>query len=108
MRKIKNWFIRYKEELLFGWSIVATVVMLLFLATTILFMGISEDLVSRVDMEVTEKEEIKMERDKYYYLLDDLKQTYEDVVPKGQYIQDVEYLESVIRELREQLETYNN
>ena len=33
-----------------------------------------------------------------------LKQTYEDVIPKQQYIDDIEYLESVILELRTQCE----
>ena len=35
---------------------------------------------------------------------DELKQTYEDVIPKQQYIDDIEYLESVILELRTQCE----
>lgn len=108
-RKVLNWLKRNKDELLVGWGILATGLAAVSFTISIVFMAISDDLVKRVEMEVTEKEELKttnkylkMNRDYYMYLADELQQTYEDVVPKQQYIDDIEYLESVIRELRGQ------
>lgn len=108
-RKVLDWLKRNKDELLVGWGILATGLVAMFFTISIVFIAISDDLVKRIEMEVTEKEELlisndylKKNRDYYMYLADELQQTYEDVVPKQQYIDDIEYLESVIRELRGQ------
>lgn len=115
MKKVKNWFVKNKDELLVAWGTMGTLISLLLILVTITMMAISEDLVEVVNTrnkEIAEKEAeietLTYERNYYYYLTDELEQTYEDVIPKGQYIQDIEYLESVILELREQCETYNN
>lgn len=108
-KKVLDWLKRNKDDLLLAWCTLATGLAVIFLVMCLLFMAISNDLVGRIEMEVTEKEELrisneylKKNRDYYKILVDDLKQTYEDVVPKQQYIDDIEYLESVIRELRGQ------
>lgn len=108
IKKVKEWFSEYEYEILAGYSIFITALAIFFVVISILFMAISNDLADVVSMKNTELEEVTMEKNRYYYLIDELKQNYEDVIPKQQYIDDVEYLESVIRDLREQLETYNN
>lgn len=111
MGKIKDWFIKYKEELLFTWGTIGTMVSIFLIVFVMVLVAITEDLTKVVhtkDQKLSDKEGIidtlTYERNYYYYLVDELQQTYEDVVPKGQYIQDVEYLESVILELRGQCE----
>lgn len=106
-KKVLDWLKRNKDDLLLAWGILATGLAVVFFTMCLVFMAISDDLVGRIEMEVTEKNELKVSneylkrnRDYYMYLVDDLQQTYEDVVPKQQYIDDIEYLESVIRELR--------
>lgn len=110
-KKIKNWLKEYKYDLLFGWSCFATGLAIVFLIGTLTFMAISNDLVGRVEKEIKTQDELKSELEVarseasyYYYMADELKQTYEDVIPKQQYIDDIEYLESVILELRTQCE----
>lgn len=106
-KKVLDWLKRNKDDLLLAWGTLATGLAAVFFTMCLVFMAISDDLVGRIEMEVTEKNELKVSneylkknRDYYMYLVDDLQQTYEDVVPKQQYIDDIEYLESVIRELR--------
>lgn len=104
-----KWFKKNKEEILSVYSIVITCLILVIIAFMILFMGISEDLTNRV---ISQENEIKQltvdlenmtyERNECYYQLDQTYQLYEDVVPLWQYVSDIEYLESVIRELRGQ------
>ena len=110
-KKIKNWLEKYKYDLLFGWGCFATGLAIVFLLGTLTFMAISDDLVGRVEKEIKTQDELKSELEVarseasyYYYMTDELKQTYEDVIPKQQYIDDIEYLESVILELRTQCE----
>lgn len=109
MAKIKDFLKKNKDDILLGWSLLASGLALVFFAFCAVFMVISDDLVKRVEAEVQAQEDLKIEieianmrANYYYYLADDLQQSYEDVVPKQQYIDDVEYLESVIRELRGQ------
>lgn len=119
MEKVKAWFERNKDDILVAWGTAGTFTTILLIVFCIVTMAISEDLVGVVntkDKEIAKKdtiiETLEYERNYYYYLADELQQTYEEVVPKGQYIQDIEYLESVILELRYQCElqcgTYNN
>lgn len=108
MKKVQDWLKRNKEELLFGWGMVGTAVSIVLILFVSIVMAMSNDLVDRVEKEVSEKETIETaledktrEAAYYYSMYDSLIQSYEDVIPKGQYIQDVEYLESVILQLRE-------
>lgn len=108
MKKVLDWLKENKNEIIAGWSLVATVIAILAICGCAIFMAISDDLVGVVETKEAEKQAMEEERNYYYYLADDLQQTYEEVVPKQQYIDDIEYLESVILELRYQCETYNN
>lgn len=114
MAKVKDWFVRNKFEIVLG-SLVVTVMLLvlsgLFIA---MLVPMTEDLTNVVQTKNNEIEELIYERNYYYGMYDSIQQTYEEVVPKQQYIQDVEYLESVILELRtlcegecKKCETYN-
>lgn len=108
MKKVQDWLKRNKEELLFGWGMIGTAISIVLILFVSMVIAMSNDLVGRVEKEVAEKEtmekalEDKTKEAAYYYTMyDSLIQSYEDVIPKGQYIQDVEYLESVILKLRE-------
>lgn len=101
MKKLKNWLERNKDELLFGGITVLVSLLALSIAGNIIFIGISNDLVDRVQKEVNEKEVLKQERNYYYGLYDSVIQSYEDAIPKQQYIDDIEYLESIILQLRQ-------
>ena len=52
----------------------------------------------------TQMQKLTIERNIEAAKVDSILQTYEDTVPKQQYIDDIEYLESVILELRTQYE----
>lgn len=112
MKRIKQWFIDNKEELLVAWGTLATAIAMILVGFCIIMVSITNDLVKKV--QILEANEKELQFDVVYYstLADELAQTYEDVIPKQQYIQDIEYLESVILELRYQCElecgTYNN
>lgn len=119
MKKVKAWFVRNKDELLVAWGTLGTFVSLLLIVFTIALVAMTEDLTEvateqKKELSANEAimETLTYERNYYAILADDLMQTYEDTVPKQQYIQDIEYLESVILELRTQCElhceTYNN
>lgn len=101
MKKVLKWLEERKDELLFGGIIVLVSFLVLSIAGNIIFIGISNDLVDRVEKEVNEKEVLQQERNYYYGLYDSIIQSYEDVIPKQQYIDDIEYLESVILQLRQ-------
>lgn len=101
MKKLKNWLERNKDELLFGGITLLVSLLLLSIAGNVIFIGISNDLVDRVEKEVNEKEVLQQERNYYYGLYDSVIQSYEDAIPKQQYIDDIEYLESVILQLRQ-------
>ena len=101
MKKVLKWLEERKDELLFGGIIVLVSLLVLSIAGNIVFIGISNDLVDRVEKEVNEKEVLQQERNYYYGLYDSVIQSYEDAIPKQQYIDDIEYLESVILQLRQ-------
>ena len=101
MEKLKNWLKRNRDDLLFGGIAVLVALLALSIAGNIIFIGISNDLVNRVEKEVNEKEVLQQERNYYYGLYDSVIQSYEDAIPKQQYIDDIEYLESVILQLRQ-------
>lgn len=114
MAKVKDWFVRNKFEIVLGSLVLFIIVSLLSILFNVMLMAISEDLTNVVQTKNNEIEELTYERNYYYSMYDSIQQTYEEVVPKQQYIQDVEYLESVILELRtlcegecKKCETYN-
>ena len=101
MKKVLKWLEERKDELLFGGIAVLVALLALSIAGNVIFIGISNDLVDRVEKEVNEKEVLQQERNYYYGLYDSVIQSYEDAIPKQQYIDDIEYLESVILQLRQ-------
>ena len=101
MKKVLKWLEGKRDELLFGGIIILVSLLVLSIAGNITFIGISNDLVDRVEKEVNEKEVLQLERNYYYGLYDSVIQSYEDAIPKQQYIDDIEYLESVILQLRQ-------
>jgi len=114
MAKVKDWFVRNKFEIVLGSFILAVMLLLLASLFIAMLVPMTEDLTNVVQTKNNEIEELTYERNYYYGMYDSIQQTYEEVVPKQQYIQDVEYLESVILELRtlcegecKKCETYN-
>lgn len=110
-KKIKNWLSSNKLEVLEVYSMTITALLVLFLLWAILFTAMSNDLVGVVNSknaEIERKkvviEELNKQKNIAEMKLDDVMQQYEDVIPKQQYIDDIEYLESVILELRTQCE----
>ena len=101
MKKVLKWLKERKDELLFGGITLLVGLLGISIVYNVIFTAISNDLVDRVEKEVSEKRVLLQERNNYYGLYDSVIQSYEDVIPKGQYIQDVEYLESVILQLRQ-------
>lgn len=101
MKKVLKWLERNRDEIMYGIIALLTALLIMAICFSILFMGISNDLVGRVEKEVKEKEVLKQERNYYYGLYDSVIQSYEDAIPKQQYIDDIEYLESVILRLRQ-------
>ena len=105
---MKKWVKDHKEDLLIIWGLVGTVCAIILLIYSIAVSAMASDLTNVVAKKNKEIEQLTIERNNYHYAYDQLQQTYEDVVPKAQYIQDIEYLELVILELRDKCESYNN
>lgn len=108
---ICNWFIKYKEEIKTGYLILVTAALLLLILFIVAVVAMTNDLVGVVENQNYEiegyKEEIEyltIEKNKAEAAKDSIIQDYEDSIPKQQYIDDIEYLESVILELRTQCE----
>lgn len=104
MAKVKDWFVENKFEIVLGALVIFIMVSLLSIVFNAILMSMSNDLVEVVETKNAEIEDLIYERNYYYGAYDSIIQAYEDVVPKQQYIQDIEYLESVILELRTQCE----
>lgn len=100
LNKIKDIVIEYKSELKLG---ALTLIIGMFVISCLfnwVLVVMTDDLVGRVreqELEINELKESVRLRD---IAIDDLNQMYEDVVPFEQYLDEIEYLESVIRELR--------
>lgn len=101
MKKLKNWLERNRDEIMYGIIALLTALLIMAICFSILFMGISDDLVEEVQVRNGEIEQLEYERNYYYGLYDSVIQSYEDTIPKQQYIDDIEYLESVILQLRQ-------
>ena len=101
MKKLKNWLERNRDEIMYGIIALLTALLIMAICFSILFMGISDDLVEEVQVRNREIEQLEYERNYYYGLYDSVVQSYEDAIPKQQYIDDIEYLESVILQLRQ-------
>lgn len=109
--RVKDWYIEYKEDIKTCYMFAVTVIVVIIGIFTCALVAICNDLVGVVETRNNEiegyQEEINyliIERNKAEAARDSIIQTYEDSIPKQQYLDDIEYLESVIYELRTQYE----
>ena len=109
--RVKDWCIEYKEDIKTCYMMLVTMVIVIISIFTCAVVAMCNDLVRVVETRNNEiegyKEEINyliIERNKAEAARDSIIQTYEDSIPKQQYLDDIEYLESVILELRTQCE----
>lgn len=94
-KKIKNWLSSNKLEILEVYSITITAILAVVTLWLILFTAMSNDLVEVVDDKNTEIEELTKQK-----LI--IETNFNEIMQ--QYTDDIEYLESVILELRTQCE----
>lgn len=109
--RVKDWCIKYKEDIKTGYMMLVTGGIIITGLFTWALVAMCNDLVGVVETRNNEiegyKEQIKyltIEKNKAEAAKDSIIQTYEDSIPKQQYLDDIEYLESVIYELRTQYE----
>lgn len=109
--RVKDWCIEYKEDIKTCYMFAITVIVIIIGIFTCALVAMCNDLVGVVETRNNEiegyQEEINyliIERNKAEAARDSIIQTYEDSIPKQQYLDDIEYLESVIYELRTQYE----
>lgn len=109
--RVKDWCIEYKEDIKTCYMFTITVIVVIIGIFTCALVAMCNDLVGVVETRNNEiegyQEEINyliIERNKAEAARDSIIQTYEDSIPKQQYLDDIEYLESVILELRTQCE----
>ena len=107
--RVKDWCIEYKDDIKTCYMMIVTVLMIIIGIFTWAVIAMCNDLVGVVQTRNNEiqgyKEQINyliIEKNKSEAAKDSIIQTYEDSIPKQQYIDDIEYLESVILELRTQ------
>ena len=110
MKKVLDWLKENKEEIVEATAIGLFLLVLGLMLFIVILVAMTDDLVGVVAEKQAQLDQVTMERNRSYSVNDSIMQTYEDAIPKQQYIDDIEYLESVIRELREscQNDTYNN
>ena len=107
--RVKDWCIEYKKEIKTCYIILVTVIAIFICLFTCILITMCNDLVDVIETKNNEieryKEEIKyltIKRNEAESERESIIQTYEDSIPKQQYINDIEYLESVILELKTQ------
>jgi hypothetical protein len=110
MKKVLDWLKENKEEIVEASAIGLFLLVLGLMLFIVMLVAMTDDLVGVLEEKQVQLDQVTMERNRLYLVNDSIIQTYEDAIPKQQYIDDIEYLESVIRELREscQNDTYNN
>ena len=107
--RVKDWCIEYKKEIKTCYMFAITVIVVIIGIFTCALLAMCNDLVDVIE---TKNNEIKRYKEEIEYLTikrneaeserESIIQTYEDSIPKQQYINDIEYLESVILELKTQ------
>lgn len=109
--RVKDWCIEYKKEIKTCYIILVTVIAIFICLFTCILITMCNDLVDVIE---TKNNEIKRYKEEIEYLTtkrneaeserESIIQTYEDSIPKQQYLDDIKYLESVIYELRTEYE----
>ena len=109
--RVKDWCIEYKKDIKTCYMFAITIIVIIIGIFTCVLVVICNDLVEVVETRNNEiegyQEEINhliIERNKAEAARDNIIQGYEDSIPKEQYLDDIEYLESVIYELKTQYE----
>ena len=109
--RVKDWCIEYKKEIKTCYMFAITVIVIIIGILTYVLITMCNDLVDVIETKNNEikryKKEIEyltIKRDEAEAARDSIIQGYEDSIPKQQYLDDIEYLESVIYELRIQYE----
>ena len=107
--RVKDWCIKYKKEIKTCYIILVTVIAIFISLFTCILITMCNDLVDVIE---TKNNEIERYKEEIEYLTikrneaeserESIIQAYEDSIPKQQYINDIEYLESVILELKTQ------
>lgn len=107
--RVKDWCIEYKKEIKTCYMFAITIIVIIISIFTYALLAICNDLVGVIETRDNEiegyQEEINhliIERNKAESERESIIQAYEDSIPKQQYIDDIEYLESVILELKTQ------
>lgn len=110
MKKVLDWLKENKEEIVEAIAIGLFLLVSGLVLFIVILVAMADDLVGVIEEKQAQLDQVTMERNRLYSINDSIVQTYEDAIPKQQYIDDIEYLESVIRDLREscQNDTYNN
>lgn len=110
MKRVLDWLKENKEEIVEASAIGLFLLVLGLMLFIVILVAMTDDLVGVLEEKQAQLDQVTMERNRLHSVNDSIMQTYEDAIPKQQYIDDIEYLESVIRELREscQNDTYNN
>lgn len=122
---MKKWLVENKIELLVGGIIISTVIALFGILYSVILSNVLDEAINimedqNVQIEALHDEVYFVTGEMEYYFVrynemvneyEMLLEEYSDVVPKDQYLQEIEFLESVILELRYQCElecgTYN-
>lgn len=102
LNQLVNWLKEHKQDILIAYTVIISALFIVFTIVLMLFMVMCEDLVNRVKTQEYELNKVTTERNYYSGLYDSILQDYENCVPMQQYIDDVEYLETVIRDIRDQ------
>ena len=107
--RVKDWCIEYKKDIKTCYMFAVTVIAIFICLFTCILITMCNDLVDVIE---TKNNEIKRYKEEIEYLTikrneaeaarDSIIQGYEDSIPKQQYINDIEYFESVILELKTQ------
>ena len=107
--RVKDWCIEYKDDIKTCYMFAITIIVIIIGIFTCILITMCNDLVDVIE---TNNNEIKRYKEEIEYLTikrneaeaarDSIIQAYEDSIPKQQYINDIEYLESVILELKTQ------
>lgn len=107
--RVKDWCIEYKEDIKTCYIFIVTVILVIIIIFTCILVAMCNVLVGVVESRNNEIEgyqkeinHLIIERNKAEDKRDSIIQAYEDSIPKQQYINDIEYLESVILELKTQ------
>lgn len=114
MVKVKDWFKNNKSEIMADSLLVCIMLIIVLVIFISMLVPKTKQLMKEAETKDIAIQDLTQERDNYYNMLDSIQQSYSEVIPEQQYLQEVEFLESVISQLMEECqgqclkcETYN-